>query len=60
MIFSKKAKPIEEITVEKCVSCGKMEKRKFKAGDVVFSELSECSSCKNKMRIEMIFGQTIE
>jgi hypothetical protein len=56
MIFSKKAKPIEEITVEKCVSCGKMEKRKFKAGDVVFSELSECSSCKNKMRIEMIFG----
>lgn len=60
MIFSKKEKPVEAITLEKCTSCGKVEKRKFKDGDVVFAELSECTSCKNRMRIEMIFGQTIE
>lgn len=58
-MFSKK-KIILAYTVEKCLKCKIIKKRKFTKGDVVFSESSPCSSCDGIMLIEKIFGQTVE
>lgn len=60
MIFSKKEKPIVAFTVEKCPSCKKESKRKFKEGDILFAQASECKECKVKMMIAKIFGEIIE
>ena len=59
MIFSKK-KIIIEYTVEQCTKCGTLTKRKFNVGDVLFAEISKCSSCDGLARIEKIFGETME
>lgn len=47
-------------TVEKCNKCGFIKKRKFSEGDVLFSHISNCSSCDGMLVIEKIFGETIE
>lgn len=60
MIFSKKEKPIIAYTVEKCSNCKKESKRKFKEGDCLFAQGSQCDSCKTTMSIAKIFGQAIE
>lgn len=60
MIFSKKEKTIVAHTIEKCQSCGKEFKRKFKEGDCLFASGTECTSCKGQSRISKIFGQSIE
>jgi hypothetical protein len=60
MIFSKKEKPVVAYTVEKCSSCKKELKRKFKDGDILFGQGTECSSCKTSMLIAKIFGEPIE
>jgi hypothetical protein len=60
MIFSKKEKQVVAYTVEKCPSCKKESKRKFKDGDVLFASGAECNSCKIQMSIAKIFGETIE
>jgi hypothetical protein len=60
MIFSKKEKTIIAYTVEKCQSCNKESKRKFKEGDCLFASGPECGSCKGQTRISKIFGQPIE
>jgi hypothetical protein len=60
MIFSKKEKPIIAYTIERCPSCKKESKRKFKEGDCLFAESSQCSSCKIPMSIAKIFGEPIE
>ncbi len=57
MIFSKKEKPLVAYTLEKCPSCGKESKRKFKEGDFLFAESSQCDKCKTPMNIEKIFGE---
>jgi hypothetical protein len=59
MIFSKE-KTIVEYTVEKCKSCNLERKRKFKEGDYLFCDTTKCESCDGVMRIEKIFGETIE
>jgi NAD-dependent SIR2 family protein deacetylase len=59
MIFSKKKITIE-YTVEQCTKCGTLTKRKFNEGDILFTKLSKCASCDGLMRIEKIFGETIE
>ena len=59
MIFSKK-KTTAEYTVEQCTKCGTLTKRKFNDGDILFAELSKCPSCDGLIRIEKIFGETIE
>ena len=59
MIFSKK-KITTEYTVEQCTKCGTLTKRKFKNGDILFTELSKCTSCDGLARIEKIFGETLE
>ena len=59
MIFSKK-KIIVAYTVEQCVKCGMLTKRKFNEGDVLFTEISKCNSCDGLTRIEKIFGESIE
>jgi len=59
MIFSKK-KIIIAYTVEKCKKCGMQRKRKFTEGDILFAELSNCTSCDGMTSIEKIFGETIE
>ena len=59
MIFSKK-KITTEYTVERCTKCGTLTKRKFNEGDILFAELSKCTSCDGLIRIEKIFGETIE
>ncbi len=59
MIFSKK-KITTEYTVEQCIKCGTLTKRTFNNGDILFAELSKCTSCDGLIRIEKIFGETIE
>lgn len=59
MIFSKK-KITTAYTAEKCSECGLIKKRKFSAGDVLFAESSDCTSCGKRTFIEKIFGETIE
>ena len=59
MIFSKE-KIIIAYTVEQCTKCGMLIKQKFNEGDVLFAELSKCSSCDGLTRIEKIFGESIE
>lgn len=60
MIFSKKEKQLVAYTIEKCPSCNKESKRKFKQGDYLFVESSKCSSCNIPMNISKIFGEPIE
>jgi hypothetical protein len=60
MIFSKKEKQIIAYATEKCPSCKKESKRKFKDGDVLFAQGAECASCKVPMNIAKIFGAPIE
>lgn len=60
MIFSKKEKQMVAYTVEKCPSCKKESKRKFKPGDCLFVESSACSVCNIPMGITKIFGEPIE
>ena len=59
MIFSKK-KIIIAYTVEQCTKCEMLTKREFNEGDVLFAELSKCSSCDGQTRIEKIFGESFE
>ncbi|HXV67193.1 MAG TPA: hypothetical protein VD731_08230 [Nitrosopumilaceae archaeon] len=59
-MFSKKEEKRESFSVEQCESCGKELKRKFLDGDYVFKEMSECASCKGKLRIMKIFGEIIK
>ena len=59
MIFSKKEDVRTPYTVEECDSCHKDIKRKFKDGDYVFKETSQCSSCDGKLRISKIFGELV-
>ncbi len=47
-------------TVERCNSCSKEIKRKFKEGDYLFAETSKCPTCDGRLQIEKIFGETIE
>jgi len=58
-MFSKKEEKTD-YTVEKCIACNNMIKRKFKTGDFLFKETSDCPSCKGKIRIEKIFAETIK
>ena len=59
MMFSKK-KITTAYTLEKCKKCERQKKRKFTVGDVLFAELSKCTSCGEMTRIEKIFGETVE
>ncbi len=58
-MFSKKKEQRTPFTVEKCNSCNKEIKRKFKEEDFIFKEVSSCDSCKGHMRIEKIYGEII-
>jgi ssDNA-binding Zn-finger/Zn-ribbon topoisomerase 1 len=60
MIFSKKEKQVIAYTIEKCPSCKKELKRKFKQGDYLFVESSKCPACDIPMNIAKIFGEPIE
>ena len=60
MIFSKKEEIREPFTVEECQSCKKQSKRKFKEGDFLFTESSNCNSCQGKSIIVKIFGEIIK
>ena len=44
-------------TIEECGSCGLKTKREFKLGDYVFKEMGECSKCKGKTTISMIYAE---
>jgi hypothetical protein len=58
-MFSKE-KIVVAYTVEKCKTCNFEKKRKFKEGDYLFLDTTECSSCNGMLQIEKIFGETIE
>lgn len=47
-------------TIEKCNSCNKEIKRKFKDGDYIFAKTTKCPTCDGMLQIEKIFGETIE
>ena len=57
-MFEKK-KVTAAYTMEQCKSCHKEIKRKFKEGDLLFSETVKCTSCDGILSIEKIFGETI-
>ena len=59
-MLSKKEKPIIPFTIEKCFKCNKEIKRKFKEGDYLFSDTTNCPTCDGKLLVEKIFGETIE
>ncbi|MCH9658089.1 hypothetical protein K0U27_05230 [archaeon] len=59
MIFSKK-KITVAYTIEQCVKCKLLTRRKFKEGDVLFSNTSQCNSCGGAIQIEKIFGESSE
>jgi hypothetical protein len=59
-MFAKKEKPLTAYALEKCPNCSKESKRKFKEGDVLFAESSQCDKCKTLMRITKIFGESTE
>jgi hypothetical protein len=59
MIFSKE-KTILAYTVEKCTKCEKLHKRDFIAGDILFTNSSNCSFCGEVTLIEKIFGEVLE
>lgn len=59
MIFSKKKLPTE-YTIEYCNSCNKESKRKFKHGDILFSESGQCNFCQKKTIIEKIYSELEE
>ena len=58
-MFSKN-KITTSYTIEKCTSCKFESKREFKKGDFLFKEISLCDSCGGKIKVEKIFGETIE
>jgi hypothetical protein len=60
MIFSKKEEIRTSFTIEECESCHKESKRKFKEGDFIFKESSQCTQCQGKLRISKIFGEIIK
>ena len=59
-MFSQKEDIRTPFTVEQCESCHIESKRKFKDGDFIFKEVSQCSSCKGKLRISKIYGEIIK
>ena len=59
-MFSKKEEKRDSYTLEKCESCKKESKRKFKKGDFIFKDSSQCSSCNGQMMIVKIFGEIIK
>ncbi|MFB5630928.1 MAG: hypothetical protein ACE5RN_05025 [Nitrosopumilaceae archaeon] len=60
MMFSKKEEIRTPFTIEECKSCNKESKRKFKEGDFIFKETSQCALCQGKLRISKIFGEIIK
>ena len=61
MKFSKKDDELREAyAMEECLSCKMQSKRKFKEGDYLFKETSECKSCQGKVIILKIFGELIK
>ena len=60
MIFSKKQEVRDPFTVEECQSCKKQSKRKFKEGDYLFKESTNCHSCQGKTIVVKIFGEIIK
>jgi hypothetical protein len=58
-MFSKKEKQVIAYTLEKCPTCGKESKRKFKEGDFLFAASSQCDKCNAPMKIAKIFGEPI-
>jgi hypothetical protein len=47
-------------TIEECLSCGQKTKRAFQSGDFVYKVGGECTKCKGKMKIVMIYGEKVE
>lgn len=60
MILSKKEETPTAFTLEQCKNCNNKTKRKFKAGDFVFKESSECKKCSHPMLIVKIFGEVVK
>jgi len=46
--------------VEECGSCGLKTKRAFQSGDYVYKEGGECTRCKGRTKINMIFSEKAE
>jgi len=59
MIFAKNKEVISEYTIEQCILCQNLSKRKFKKGDHLFQNSIKCPSCDGQMRVEKIFGEII-
>ncbi len=59
MIFAKNKEVISEYTIEQCISCQNLSKRKFKKGDYLFQNTTKCPSCDGQMCVEKIFGEII-
>ena len=58
-MIHKERKIITEHTVRACTSCEETTTKKYVAGDMLFEISEKCASCKQNMRIEKIYCQTI-
>ncbi len=47
-------------TVEECNSCHLKTKRAFQIGDYIYKDGGECTKCKGKMKIAMIYSEKAE
>ncbi|MEM3437890.1 MAG: hypothetical protein QXP55_05120 [Nitrososphaerales archaeon] len=47
-------------TIEECDSCHLKMKRDFRLGDYIYKEGGECSKCKGKTKIIMIYSEKVE
>jgi len=57
MIFSKKETTIA-YTEEKCDSCKKSAKRRYREGDILFEKAHSCN-CGGSFYIDKIYGETL-
>ena len=58
MIFSKKEITVA-YTVEKCNSCKKTTKRKYRQGDTLFEKANSCV-CGGNFHIDLIYGESFK
>ena len=60
-LFKKKEEVLDPYAVQKCNSCNKTTKRKFKEGDYVFKMTDNCISWGNgDLMVDKIFGEVVK
>lgn len=56
-MLGRRAPEPEAYAVERCGSCGREERRRFRAGDCVLAGAPACGACGGAATIDRIFGE---